>query len=564
MIGWACGSLCTAQPINPPPIKWQASFGGTGADSPSIIQPTHDGGWIIGGKTYSAAGGNKSSPAFGQGDVWLIKLDASGVKLWDATFGGTGQDDFGSSQPNVNLRALLPTDDGGFVFGNTSFSGASGNKTSVNHGISDYWVVRMDSNANKVWDRSYGGTSSEELQTVLPVAGGFLIAGTSYSSRGGNKACTNAGLGDYWILRVDADGEILWQQSIGGPGNDVLKAAVTTAGDGLLLAGSYGLVQLDATGQQLWHVPLEGGLDLTGVIALQPCVNGGFFVGYSRAHSPTTNRHDTDYSVMRVDAGGHLIWTGEFGGNNEDTLTSLVPQPDGGALLGGFSYSGIGGTKTGTNFGWNDYWLVRVDGTGNQLWDRSFGGSNYDKLYYLVPTADGGVILAGNSGSVADGNKTSPKFGGNDIWLVRLDANGGKLWEQTFGGTGYEGFAHLQRSSDGGSIFCAQSDSLGTSGNKFTTNWGANDFWVVKLDADDVSRPPRLLATIQSYEDIRTIGFHFSFSTLSNQTHQVEHSSDMETWSPLEPELRGAGNSDVLDAGASDHAQRFYRVKRLP
>jgi hypothetical protein len=563
VLHWAGDSAFAAQAINPPPIEWQRSFGGTGGESPTMIRRTLDGGWIVGGATGSPASGNKTSSTFRSSDVWLVRLNANGEKLWDATFGGTEQDDFSSSQPNINLRALLPTSDGGFVFGDTSFSGADGNKTSLNHGISDYWVVRVDSNGNKVWDQTFGGSGAEYLQTVLKTSdGGLFLAGRSFSPVSGNKSSTNFGFGDYWVVRVDANGRKLWDQSFGEAGNDILTTALPTTDGGFLLAGSYGLVRLDASGQQLWHRPIES-TNFGSLVTVQPSIDSGFIFGGSYRYLAASNRYDIDYSVMRVGADGWPIWSRTFGGDSEDTLKSVLTLPDGGTLLGGYSSSETGGTKSSPNYGGNDYWVVRVDGAGNKLWDRSFGGSNYDKLYYLVPTADGGVILVGNSGSIADGNKTSPSFGGNDVWLVRLDSNGEKLWEQTFGGTGYDGFAYLQSTPDGGSIFCAQSDSPGTNGNKLSTNWGGHDFWIIKLGADDVSRPPTLRTTVLSTEDIRTNGYRLFFTGSSNLLYRIEFSADLANWTPLQTNLASGTESEVRDSGASYMPRRFYRARWL-
>jgi hypothetical protein len=401
------------------------------------------------------------------------------------------------------------------------------------------------------------------LQTVLPTSdGGFLLAGTSYSGANGNKSCASFGSGDYWVVRVDAGGQTLWDKSFGGVGNDTLTTAQPATNGGFLLAGNTGLVRLDASGGELWHRPLES-TNFGTLVTAQPSIDGGFVLGGSYRYLNSSNRYDIDYSVMRVDGEGHLLWSRTFGGSSEDALKSVLPQRDGGALIGGYSYSGMERAKSSPNFGVNDYWVVRVDGAGNKLWDRSFGGSNYDKLYYLVPTADGGFVLVGNSGSIANGNKTSPGFGGNDIWLVRLDTYGEKLWEQTFGGTGQDDFAYLQRSSDGGTIFCAQSGSPGTNGNKLSTNRGGRDFWVVKLGADEVSIPPRLQTVAQSFEDIYANGYRFAFAGSSNLFYRVEFSTDLENWTPLQTNQATRPEVRIRDSDASHTSQRFYRTRLL-
>ena len=151
---------------------------------------------------------------------------------------------------------------------------------------------------------------------------------------------------------------------------------------------------------------------------------------------------------------------------------------DGGFIVGGESFSGTNGNKTSPNFGGSDYWALRLDSNGKKLWEVSFGGSGNDVLSSVQQTSDGGFILGGWSFSPADGNKVSTNFGGADIWLVRLDSAGNKLWETSYGGTADETNVTIQCTSDGGFIFGTISRS-GASGNKSNVADGA---WVVRLN----------------------------------------------------------------------------------
>src|SRR5712691_5742213 len=130
-----------------------------------------------------------------------------------------------------------------------------------------------------------------------------------------------------------------------------------------------------------------------------------------------------------------IEWQRAFGGSQNETLTSLQQTADGGFILGGYSYSSDDGNKTTTNFGGADFWVLRLDANGNKLWEESFGGDGDDFLYSLQQTADGGYILGGSSRSGVSGNKTAQNFGFNDFWVVRLDAQGRRLWDLSFGGS---------------------------------------------------------------------------------------------------------------------------------
>src|SRR6185369_15785641 len=158
----------------------------------------------------------------------------------------------------------------------------------------------------------------------------------------------------------------------------------------------------------------------------------------------------SDFYVIRLDATGQKVWEQSFGGTDYDALTCLQQTSDGGFILGGVSTSGSGGGKSASAFGGYDFWVIRLDTLGNKVWDKSFGGSDNDWLYSVLQTSDGGFALGGWSLSVPSGNKTSPAYGGADYWMIRLDAMGTKVWEQAFGGPAYDTLYSLQQTSDGG------------------------------------------------------------------------------------------------------------------
>jgi hypothetical protein len=190
-----------------------------------------------------------------------------------------------------------------------------------------------------------------------------------------------------------------------------------------------------------------------------------------------------DFWIVRLDHAGKRLWDASYGGSGDDGLFCLQRTGDGGYILGGFSSSRADGNKVSPNFGGYDFWVVRINGAGEKLWDRSFGGTGDDMLFKLEQTSDGGFILGGTSTSGADGNKTSPRFGGEDFWIVRLDQNGNLLWDRSFGGTQSDRFADVHQAADGGYIVGGSSGSS-IEGNKTSPNFGNYDYWVVRLDAN--------------------------------------------------------------------------------
>ncbi len=174
--------------------KWDKTLGGTADDFMSTLVPTPDGGYLLGGTSFSTRSGDKThdnqgesdcshgSCYFSSEDFWLVKIDAQGQKVWDKTLGGRDSD---------QLKAMVALPEGGYVLAGISYSNASGDKSTDNKGFSDYWVVKIDLYGNKVWDQTYGGSSADDLTSILRTPdGGFLLGGTSFSGLEGNKIST--------------------------------------------------------------------------------------------------------------------------------------------------------------------------------------------------------------------------------------------------------------------------------------------------------------------------------------------------------------------------------------
>jgi hypothetical protein len=228
--------ITTTQPVGPKEVQvlkqWDRTFGGDGHELYlNVIQSTSDGGYLLGGHSWSGVTGNKSSGNLGVRDIWVVKIDANGNKLWDHTFGGTSVDYF---------AALQLSGDGGYLLGGSSASGPGGNKTSANFGDQDYWVVRIDANGNKLWENSFGGTAYDYLAGIQATSdSGYLLAGGSQSGVSGNKISPGDG-NDYWLVKIDANGNKLWEKAFSF---SVVSAdyasAIQPTNDGGYLLGSY-------------------------------------------------------------------------------------------------------------------------------------------------------------------------------------------------------------------------------------------------------------------------------------------------------------------------------------
>jgi hypothetical protein len=376
---WIAGLLAPALRAaseSPPTIQWQRSFGGTGDEWLYALQKTPDDGYIIGGTSDSGVSGNKTSVNYGGNDYWVIKLDADGNKEWEDAFGGSGSD---------VLNAILPTSDGGYLLGGNSASGVSGNKTSTNWGSSDYWVVKLDASGHKVWEASFGSSRADELHSLCETPDGYLLGGWADSAISGNKTEAGFGNDDFWLVKLDREGNKTWERMFGGSSADWLYTIQPTTDGGYLLGGwsdspaagikgsenfgawDYWVVKLDANFNLVWDRSF-GGNDADYLWSVRPLSTGGYVLGGSSQSYPSGNKTSPnyasqwgtgpDYWVVKLDANGDKVWENSFGGDNGDSLFTLQVTGSG-YLLGGSSASGVSGNKTTPNLGAYDCWMLK-------------------------------------------------------------------------------------------------------------------------------------------------------------------------------------------------------------
>jgi hypothetical protein len=354
-----------------------ATFGGTNHEEGHSVQRTSDGGYVVTGRTTSYGAGDN--------DVWLIKTDASGNEVWDKTFGGT-RDDAGNS--------VQQTFDGGYVvIGYTMSYGA---------GFADFWLIKTDASGNKVWDKTFGGTGDDVGRAVQQTSdGGYILTGYADSH-------TRA-----WLIKTDADGSEVWKRAFGGSGYEEGFCVQQTSDGGYVVTGIT--------------EPLGGTVDVL---------------------------------LVKTDADGNKVWDRAFGGTATDEEGYSVRQTSDGGYV-------VTGNITPQGSDYDDVWLIKTDADGNKVWDRAFGGIFIDDGFCVQQTSDGGYVITGDAWSYGTGNY--------DVWLIKTDASGNEIWDRTFGGAGYDAGNSVQQTSDGGYIIAGYTDSYGA---------GNGDVWLIKTDAD--------------------------------------------------------------------------------
>ncbi|HNQ11774.1 MAG TPA: T9SS type A sorting domain-containing protein [Bacteroidia bacterium] len=419
-----------------PPIQWQNTIGGSLGDAMSTVFKTFEGGYILGGGSNSTISGDKTDSSRGLLDFWIVKVNSIGLIEWQKTIGGSNYD---------MLYSLQQTTDNGYILGGTSDSGISGDKTDSSRGTSDYWILKLDSVGNILWQKTFGGSSGDNLFALQQTTdGGFILGGESLSGISGDKTDFCRGGFDYWIIKIDSVGNIIWQKTIGGSDFDELYSIKQTGDGGYILGGA-----------SLSNISFEKTENCRGAL---------------------------DFWAVKIDSLGTIQWQKTMGGNDFETLFSIQQTTDGGYILGGDSFSNISGDKTENSRGGDDFWLVKLDPNGNYLWQKTIGGNMNEWINSVIQTTDNGYLMLGNSGSDISGEKTDFCRGLSDIWVVKTDSLANIQWQKTIGGTDIDGASSVSQTLDDGFILGGTSSSnIGF--EKTENSMGESDYWLIKHDA---------------------------------------------------------------------------------
>ena len=413
--------------------------------------------------------------------------------IWEKTLGGSLAD---------NLKSVIPTLDGGYVLSGTSSSPVSGEKTENTNGDEDFWIVKLDSIGNIQWQNSIGGVIDDRTPVIRQNPDGtYIVGGSSMSGISGDKTEQAIGDFDYWVLKLDGSGNILWQNTIGGSQLDMLTDIKRTSDGGYFIAGysnssvsgdktenspgnfDFWIVKLDGNGNIQWQNTI-GGTGGDWPFSLDECVDGSFIIG-GNSYSPVgfdksePPRGGIDYWVVKIDVNGNKLWDRTFGGVFAEQLLSTRQTSDGGFIVAGSSYSGISFDKTVPNSGGQDLWLVKLDPNGNPLWQNGYGGTD-DDVAVVIHEKDDKFFIGVYSNSGIGGQKTELGQGLLDYWIICTDSTGNIFWQNTIGGSGSDLFTDLNLTPDGNLIAGGYSSSP-VSGDKTDISRGSTDFWIMKL-----------------------------------------------------------------------------------
>lgn len=344
-------------------IVWKKTFGGSSAEYGRSVKQTSDGGYIIGGQTFSNDG--DVSGNHGDRDFWILKLDHLGSIQWQKTLGGTNNDE---------LRSIQPTADGGYIAVGGTFS-INGNVTG-NHGESDLWVVKLSSTGDLSWQKTFGGSATDYGTSIQQNTNGdYYISGYTNSNDG--DVSGNHGNFDFWVLKLNSSGILQWQKTLGGSAVDFGWAISQTTDGGCVVTGETRSNDGDVTG-------LHGS--------------------------------SSDFWVVKLDSAGAMQWQKTLGGSSTDVANTIQQTNDGGYVVAGQTQSSNGDVTQ--NNGASDFWVVKLNAMGNLSWQKNLGGSFEEFAYSIQKTSNNGFIVAGYS--VSNNGDVSGNQGGADFWVVKL------------------------------------------------------------------------------------------------------------------------------------------------
>ncbi|WP_330745837.1 T9SS type A sorting domain-containing protein [Chryseobacterium sp. CP-77] len=315
------------------------------------------------------------------------------------------------------LSQVTTTIDGQYLITGSSIQSnkqqASGSKQ---NNCYDFHLVKLNQQGQEIWEKYFSGPNHDYLSaTVTTQDGGFLLAGTSYSGKGFDKKEDSKGSSDIWLIRINEFGDELWQKTLGSSSDEEARAVIQTTDLGFFVAGN---VQNSSK-------------------------------GYG----------SKDILITKLDKDGKELSQLILGGKGLDEVEKMIPTRDGGALLGIYSRSSevrVSGSDKGSgmrdagsvsnvqnsnpvsrnskqteNFGEGDYWIVKLDKNGKVEWEKNFGGKGDDHIRTLALTSNG-FIIGGESRSERSGNKTVGLEKGTDLWLIALNERGDEQWQKSY------------------------------------------------------------------------------------------------------------------------------------
>lgn len=340
-------------------------------------------------------------------------LNAQGFIIYqDKTFGTQ------YSESYVNRGNVIYFQGHFYILG-TSYENVGGDKSDsiceiIVPAKTDLWLIKIDLQLNKIWDKSLGGNNREWLPSISINSSDLIVLTSSSCSDSSCEKTENTRylnlFDDFWILAVDTNGSKFWDKTFGGDHNDIPAETIEFNSGNYIICGSS--------------------------TSMMP--------GYDKS---VANWGNGDYWCVKFDSSKNKIWDKVYGGTGGEAILhdygkalSIIKEEDDSFVLAGCTNSPVSGNVSQPNFGpgYQDIWIMKSDSTGNKLWDKRYGGAMYDNASKVIKIT-GGYMIVGSTTSPQSGSVSDPYIGGiasSDVWLIKVDTAWNKVWDRRYGSGG--------------------------------------------------------------------------------------------------------------------------------
>ncbi len=489
-------------------VNFQQCYGGSEGDGGSWLLLNNDSTYTL--LCSSTSNDGDVTNNHGKTDFWLVKTDNTGNLLWEKCFGGSDDEGNEGFAKSINQSFIL--------FGDTY---SNDGDVAGNHGGSDYWVVKTDTLGNLEWQKCLGSTANDLAADMdIDAEGNIYLIGSSYGNDG--DVSDSQGLVDYWIIKLNPEGQILWDKSLGGAWLDY-GLCISITDDGGYIAGGW-----------TWSPDRD--------VLCEP-------------------HGEQDVWIVKIDSSNNIEWQQCYGGSEFEAATDIRQTSDGGYIFiantrsNDGEVSGFHGVPGFTDN--DDIWVVKIDITGTIEWESCYGGSDYEAAKFIKITEDGDYIIGGSTRS-DDGDVSGNHSEGlnTDLWLFKLSLNGQFIWQQCFG----------SKDSQNGEDVCILNENemmlistaLSTDGDVNCNMHGSSDVWLFKIKDNTVGLFEKLYpgSDISLYPN--PASDYIIFRTKKSRDHQAIRIYDL--WGRLITSLTLTGEATVWNTGKLPNGIYFAHV----
>ena len=498
-------------------IDWQQCYGGSEGDNGKDVAISNDGYAV-----FCVTGSNDGQVSYNHGsnDFWLIFTDQDGNLLLEKTYGGSDTE---------KAYKLERTADGNYImFGYTL---SNDGDITYNHGSQDYWVVKVDSTGDIVWQKCLGGSWPEfGMDMKIDLMGNVILMGYSFSDDG--NVSNHIGHYDYWIVKLNQQGDLIWEKSLGGTDLDWGLCIFPTE--------DYGYI--------------AGGLTMSTDVDVNCELHSEYY-------------HDA--WIVKLDSSANIQWQRCLGGSFGDNATEIIQTTDGGYLFAGTTnsndgdVSGFHGTP-GTVYN-RDIWVVKLDETGNIEWQKCLGGTDNEDPKFIIEKEDNGYLVGGWTDS-HDGDVTGNHSiaGKADIWLVKLSDDGVIEWQQCIGNSNNQQLGNILKLTENNYMLIGGTGATDISGDVDCDFHGpGGDVWLLKITDTTTGITDQLQTDdlLKVYPNPAKDYVVFDFTLLNTKKTEVINISNFLGRLIYQTEIINTGQKTVWDTRLVKPGIYFYQIK---